>query len=128
MRKRADGGLHVDIFPVDGPGFLTIEPDDPGWVNGFDLSRFATIVFLRLRVPDTLIGIDIKDIRASFPSFLDIQVIARAHPQVVLEQAETRYEDKGIRETVETMTREANSKDHAALEVLVQRTLVEVQL
>jgi hypothetical protein len=130
MRRRVALEPHVDIFPVDGPGFLTIGTDHRIWSGEpFMTSNQDGIDFVRLRPPVGTPDAKVEEIRSFFEKFgKDVQVLARPRAQVVLEQAETLYEDKGIRETVETMTKEANSKDHAALEALVQRTLTEVAL
>lgn len=129
MRKRAQD-FHAEVVHVDGPRFQTFEPDHRIWSGEpFMTSNQDDIDFVRLRPPADTSDVAVEEIRSFFEKFgKDVQVLRGPRPQVVLEQAIPLFEDKSIRATVEDMVKQANTKDRAALEVLVQRTLVEVGL
>lgn len=134
----------VQVVKVPGYRFLTIGEDHPIWTATDGLLNSITIPlsdvrFVRLRPPADATDKRIEDVRLGLTATgaIDVQVLKRTRAQVVLDQASVSVfsrtgdpviDAKGIRETVEEMVQESNTKDRQALERVVQEILVGVGL
>lgn len=118
----------VLVVHVDGLRFVTVEADDPIWTAS-SLPATTGARFVRLRPPTDVTEQRIEEVVRHLASAgADVQVLARPRAKVNVEDAVTRFEDKSIRETVEELVRDANTRDRPALSELVQRKMAEVKL
>jgi hypothetical protein len=135
MKKRSlvtESRLSVHVIKVQGAKFLTITPGsecwkghDP-WADGHDVEG---VKFVRIQPPEDATDADVERLRAYCArDGVDVQVAQRPRAQVVVDQATVKYEEKGIRETVEKMVEEAVTNDRPALSLFVQSILSEVGL
>ena len=131
-------GPKVTVVKVEGYEFRTEGPDSNIWTDArervgfgidFEHPEWKHVRFVRLKPGPEQSEDVIAFVRGRIEyRGIDVQVITPQSPQVVLDQATPAYDDKGIRETVEDMVMEANTKNRTALEMLVQKMLTKVKL
>lgn len=136
-RKQSSSGNRfpkVEAVPVESLGFYTIGPDHTYWgARDVEVAFDGDAIdgFVRIIAPPTASDADVENLRrwaAAQPAVYDVQTRRAAPAQIVVEQSKVKFESASIREVVETMVREANTRDREALAALVQTTMAAVKL
>jgi len=121
--------LSVHVILVDGPTFFTIGPESEFWKGSDPYMVMDGLQFVRLRPPPDVPPEDVaKTVRHLEKKGCEVQVENPTLPQVVLDQASAKYEDKDARETIEHMVTEVNTRDRDALWKFTQEIMSEVGL
>lgn len=130
MRRRKSE-LQIERHFVQARMLFTVQPTDMFWDDGLvPWGKEIKGAIIRVLPPAQATAEQLDDLRKKLFALevLKVNVLPKQPGEAVVLQPEELIAESGIREVVEDMVVEANTRDRAALHDVIERALVEAKL